>query len=112
MPITKTRIITEKETAMTNESQDVKIAVMENNIKHIIESQSRIEQTLQIAISGFVTVDKLADVMKASDAAHDDIYGQLTSLRNWNTWATRSILLTVGTGLVTLGIYLLMAAIK
>lgn len=112
MPKTQT-VIKEKETIVqSEETSETKIAVMKNDIKHITESLTRIENTLQIAINGFVTVDKLNDVIEASNKKHDGIDKEIEALKNWNTWAVRLVVGSILTGLVTLGIYLFMAALK
>lgn len=60
MSKTKQTII--KETENVDDSPTVKIAVMNNDIKHINETLGRMESKFDAALNNFVTVDQLAEV--------------------------------------------------
>ena len=84
-------------------SPEVKIAVLNNDIKHINDTLSRMEQKFDSAISGFVTFDKLADAQRAADAKHAEQDAAIKKLEDWNTWAVRIVLgaiLTSGVGVL------------
>lgn len=83
------------------DAPQVKIAVLNNDVKHMNETLVRIESKFDNAIQGFVTFDKLADAQKSSEEKHLEIDKHLQSLDNWNTWAARLII----AGVVTFVIY-------
>lgn len=105
MPKTKTQIITEKEYDM---DPDVKIAVMNNDIKHVNETLTRIESKFDEAIKGFVTTEKLNDVMETADIKHREQDKRIKNLESWNRWEVTTFIAAC----ITLSIYLIVANIK
>lgn len=94
----KQKTIIEKETTVQTDSTTdaIRVAVMNTEIKHLSESLSRIEGKFDIAISTFVTDDKLADAQRAADAKHKEQDKAIKKLEDQNTWIIR----TVGTLLI------------
>ena len=81
------------------DSPQVKIAVLNNDIKHINDTLTRLEGKFDTAINGFVTLDKLADAQQKADAAHSEIWKAINKLENWNTWAIRLVIATILAGI-------------
>lgn len=89
---TKTTVTEEREMGViSGENPEVKIAVMNADIKHMNETLVRIEGKFDSAMTGFVTFDKLADAMEASNTKHAEIDRAISKLENWNTWAVRIV---------------------
>lgn len=82
--------ITSEETQ--NDTEVVKVAVLNNDMKHLGESMNRLEAKFDAAILGFVTHDKLMDMQKSADAKHSEQDKAINSLEEWNKWAIRIIL--------------------
>lgn len=83
-----------------DESPQVKIAVLNNDIKHINDTLARMETKFDAAIGGFVTIDKLVDSQKAADEKHAEILDRIIHLEAWNTWAIRIVLAGIISGIV------------
>lgn len=89
---TKTTVTEELEMgAVSGENPEVKIAVMNADIKHMNDTLVRIEGKFDNAMTGFVTVDKLADAQAAATTKHVEIDRAINKLENWNTWAVRIV---------------------
>lgn len=81
---------------MSNEdSPEVKIAVMKNDIKHINDTLIRMEQKWDVAIKSFVTTDQLALIIANGEEKHIELNSRIRSLENWKDWIIRAILLIV-----------------
>ena len=82
-----------RETEVTeSESPTVKIAVMNNDMKHFSETLERIEGKFDTAIMGFVTHEKISDIEKAHTEKHNTQDRAIAKLEEWNVWATRIVL--------------------
>lgn len=84
----KQTITKEIEVSQENDPQ-IKIAVMNNDIKHVNETLARIEQKFDSAIQGFVTTDVLSSAIQASELKHAEQDKAIKGLEDWNTWAIR-----------------------
>ena len=87
------------ETEGDTQSEVIKLAVTNNELKHLIESMSRLEAKFDKAILGFVTHEKLNDVEKAFNAKHTVHSEKIAGLEDWNKWAIRVILLLVASAI-------------
>lgn len=67
----------------SDNASEVKIAVLNNDIKHINDTLARMEQKFDLALNGFVTVEKLNDAIKESDAIHQQINERLKKIEKW-----------------------------
>ena len=83
------------ETEGDTQSEVIKLAVTNNELKHLIESMNRLEAKFDKAILGFVTHEKLNDVEKAFNAKHTVHSEKIAGLEDWNKWAIRLILALV-----------------
>jgi len=88
MATMKTQITTE-DLGDSNSSDTIKVAVMNNDIRHLNDTMSRIEGKFDTAIQSFVTHEKLSDAISASDAKHIEQDKAIKGLEDWNTWAVR-----------------------
>jgi hypothetical protein len=71
MPRTKKTIV--EQTLVTDEnSPDVKIAVMNNDIKHINDTLGRLETKFDAAIQSFATTQQLLDAIATSNLKHKE----------------------------------------
>lgn len=87
------------ETEGDTQSEVIKLAVTNNELKHLIESMNRLEAKFDKAILGFVTHEKLNDVEKAFNAKHSVHSEKIAGLEDWNKWAIRVILLLVASAI-------------
>lgn len=101
MTDTKTHTVTD--TTITPQSDAIKVAVMNNDMRHIgetlirletsfSETNQRIEAKLDNAIVGFVTHDKLEDHRQADIKKHEEQDARTGKLEDWNSWAVRIVL--------------------
>lgn len=74
------------------ENVHTKIAVLKNDMQHINQTLDRMEGKFDNAITGFVTMDKLADATAASYAKHAEQDRAIKKLEDWNAWAVRIVL--------------------
>lgn len=81
------------------QSEVIKLAVTNNELKHLSESMNRLEAKFDKAILGFVTHEKLNDVEKAFNAKHSVHSEKIAGLEDWNKWAIRVILLLVASAI-------------
>lgn len=90
---TRTTVTEEREMGATSsgDNAEVKMAVMNSDIKHMNDTLVRIEGKFDSAMTNFVTVEKLADAQKAAIAEHVEIKQSINKLENWNTWAVRIV---------------------
>jgi len=77
------------------QSEVIKLAVTNNELKHLSESMNRLEAKFDKAILRFVTHEKLNDVERAFNAKHSVHSEKIAGLEDWNKWAIRVILLLV-----------------
>ena len=87
------------ETEGDTQSEVIKLAVTNNELKHLSESMNRLEAKFDKAILGFVTHEKLNDVEKAFNAKHSVHSEKVAGLEDWNKWAIRVILLLVASAI-------------
>jgi len=83
------------ETEGDTQSEVIKLAVTNNELKHLSESMNRLEAKFDKAILGFVTHEKLNDVEKAFNAKHTVHAEKIAGLEDWIKWAIRLILALV-----------------
>lgn len=89
---TKTIIKEIEEVGQPDQSEMVKVAVLNNDIKHLSEAMTRIEGKFDTAIQGFVTHEKLSDSNRAFEAKNAEQDKAIKKLEDWNTWAVRIVL--------------------
>lgn len=87
------------ETEGDTQSEVIKLAVTNNELKHLSESMNRLEAKFDKAILGFVTHEKLNDVERAFNAKHSVHSEKIAGLEDWNKWAIRVILLLVASAI-------------
>jgi predicted nucleic acid-binding Zn-ribbon protein len=68
------------EIVVAEDSPHIKIAVMNNDIKHINESLNRIESKFDSAIQSFATNQQLTDAIATSESKHKEYDRLLTKL--------------------------------
>ena len=83
------------ETEGDTQTEVIKLAVTNNELKHLSESMNRLEAKFDKAILRFVTHEKLNDVERAFNAKHSVHSEKIAGLEDWNKWAIRVILLLV-----------------
>lgn len=110
----KTQTTTTTETS--SQSDAVKVAVMSNEMIHINAALLRLENTLNSAILGFVTHDKLADHEETSRDRHsalvtdvENLAADVLALKNWrdalvSRIAAGAVLLFIAMGLAAYGL--------
>lgn len=83
MPNKTRKTIIEEQTPMplTDGSPDVKIAVMNNDIKHINETLGRMESKFDAAIQNFATNQQLVDAQAASELRHKEYEKEIAELK-------------------------------
>mgnify|MGYP003510386695 FL=1 len=87
------------ETEGDTQSEVIKLAVTNNELKHLSESMNRLEAKFDKAILGFVTHEKLNDVERAFNAKHSVHSEKIAGLEDWSKWAIRVILLLVASAI-------------
>jgi len=95
MPRKSTQTMTVETETEQSQSEVIKLAVTNNELKHLSESMNRLEAKFDKAILGFVTHEKLNDVEKAFDTKHRAHADRIAGLEDWNKWAIRLILALV-----------------
>ena len=83
------------ETEGDTQTEVIKLAVTNNELKHLSESMNRLEAKFDKAILRFVTHEKLNDVERAFNAKHSVHSEKIAGLEDWNKWAIRVILALV-----------------
>lgn len=87
------------ETEGDTQTEVIKLAVTNNELKHLSESMNRLEAKFDKAILRFVTHEKLNDVERAFNAKHSVHSEKIAGLEDWNKWAIRVILLLVASAI-------------
>lgn len=77
----KTTIEEEINMASTEDLPQVKIAVMNNDIKHINDTMTRLEAKFDAAIQNFATNQQLIDAQTASELKHKEYEKELAELK-------------------------------
>jgi hypothetical protein len=86
----QTVITLEKETAMPTESDAVKVAVMNNELKNLNTTMIRVEGKFDDAIKNFASNERVDALKQAADAKHKEQDQAIKKLEDWNTWFMRT----------------------
>jgi len=92
MPRKSTQTMTVETETEQSQSEVIKLAVTNNELKHLSESMKRLEAKFDKAILGFVTHEKLNDVEKAFNTKHGVHAEKIAGIEDWNKWAVRIVL--------------------